>query len=114
MNSKRVYRIYAEEKLMVRRRERTRRICAKARVAGAPSENETWTVDFLQDALASGRKVARCRSRMHTRRRCWPSGRHVVAGVTGGTCVGQIPAHRGLPVRIVIDNGTERTSKALD
>ena len=30
VNSKRVYRIYVEEKLMVRRRKRRRRICAKA------------------------------------------------------------------------------------
>ena len=32
VNSKRVYRIYVEEKLMVRRRKRRRRICAQARV----------------------------------------------------------------------------------
>jgi putative transposase len=59
VNSKRVYRIYVEEKLMVRRRKRRRRICARARVllAAPMRANETWTMDFLQDALASGRKV---------------------------------------------------------
>jgi putative transposase len=59
VNSKRVYRIYVEEKLMVRRRKRRRRICAQARVllAAPMRANETWTMDFLQDALASGRKV---------------------------------------------------------
>ena len=59
VNSKRVYRIYVEEKLVVRRRKRRRRICAQARVLlAAPSRsNETWTMDFLQDALATGRKV---------------------------------------------------------
>jgi putative transposase len=59
VNSKRVYRIYAEEKLMVRRRKRRRRICAKARVllAAPVRKNETWTMDFLQEVLASGRKV---------------------------------------------------------
>jgi putative transposase len=53
VNSERVYRIYAEEKLMVRRRKRRRRICAKARVllAAPGRKNETWTMDFLQDAL---------------------------------------------------------------
>jgi putative transposase len=59
VNSKRVYRIYVEEKLVVRRGRRRRRICAQARVLlAAPSRvNETWTMDFLHDALASGRKL---------------------------------------------------------
>jgi putative transposase len=59
VNSKRVYRLYVEEKLTVRRRKRRRRICARARVllAAPARKNETWTMGFLQDALASGRKV---------------------------------------------------------
>jgi len=59
VNSKRVYRIYVEEKLVVRKRKRRRRICAQARVllAAPVKKNETWTMDFLQDALSSGRKV---------------------------------------------------------
>jgi putative transposase len=59
VNSKRVYRIYVEEKLLVRKRKRRRRICAQARVllAAPARKNETWTMDFLQDALATGRKV---------------------------------------------------------
>ena len=58
VNSKRVYRIYLEEKLIVRRRRR-RRICAQARVLlAAPTRpNQTWTMDFLHDALANGRKL---------------------------------------------------------
>lgn len=58
VNGKRVYRIYVEEKLVVRRRRRRRRICAQARVLlAAPARpNQTWTMDFLHDALASGRK----------------------------------------------------------
>ena len=56
VNSKRVYRIYVEEKLIVRRRRRRRRICAQARVLlAAPTRpNQTWTMDFLHDALANG------------------------------------------------------------
>jgi putative transposase len=75
VNSKRVYRIYVEEKLIVRRRRRRRRICAQARVLlAAPTRpNQTWTMDFLHDALANGRSYAPCRSRMPTRARCWPS-----------------------------------------
>ncbi len=59
MNSKRVYRIYVEEKLIVRRRPRRRRVCAQARVllAAPTCPNQTWTMDFLHDALANGRKL---------------------------------------------------------
>jgi hypothetical protein len=41
------------------RRKRRRRICAQARVllAAPIRANETWTMDFPHDALASGRKV---------------------------------------------------------
>jgi putative transposase len=48
VNSKRVYRIYVEEKLVVRRRRRRRRGCAQARVPLFPPTrvNETWTMDF--------------------------------------------------------------------
>jgi putative transposase len=59
VNSKRVYRLYLEEKLVVRKRKRRRRIFAQARVllAAPVKKNETWTMDFRQDALANERKV---------------------------------------------------------
>ena len=57
VNIKRTYRIYVEEKLTVRRRRR--RIAAPARglLAAPLRANETWTMDFLHDALATGRKL---------------------------------------------------------
>jgi putative transposase len=59
VNIKRTYRIYVKEKLIVRRRKRRRRMCAKARalLAAPVGKNETWTMDFLHDALATGRKL---------------------------------------------------------
>jgi putative transposase len=57
VNSKWAYRIYVEEKLVVRRRRRGLRVCAQARVLLSPPSRpkETWTMDFLHDALAGGR-----------------------------------------------------------
>jgi putative transposase len=54
VNIKRTYRIYVEEKLIVRRRNRRRRLCAQTRalLAAPVGKNETWTIDFLHDALA--------------------------------------------------------------
>lgn len=58
VNHKRIARLYREESLAVRRRHRK----SVARIRrGRPSlperANEQWALDFLQDALASGRKI---------------------------------------------------------
>ena len=58
-NHKRVYRIYREEGLQVPKRKRKR--AAKGRDAQCPAAptrmNERWSMDFVQDALADGRKI---------------------------------------------------------
>jgi putative transposase len=117
VNSKRVYRIYAEEKLMVRRRKRRRRICAKARVllAAPVRKNETWTMDFLQDALASGRKVRTLSIEdAYTREMLAIEVDTSLPALRVVRVLDRLQQHRGKPIRIVIDNGTEFTSKALD
>lgn len=117
VNSKRVYRIYVEEKLMVRRRKRRRRICAHARVllAAPVRANETWTMDFLQDALASGRKVRTLAIEdAYTREMLAIEVDTSLPSLRVVRVLEKLRQHRPLPVRIVIDNGTEFTAKALD
>lgn len=117
VNSKRVYRIYVEEKLMVRRRKRRRRICAQARVllAAPMRANETWTMDFLQDALASGRKVRTLSIEdAYTREMLAIEVDTSLPSLRVVRVLEKLRQHRALPVRIVIDNGTEFTAKALD
>jgi len=57
VNRKRVYRIYRQEGLAVRRRKR-KRFRAEMRVPlPAPSRpNQGWSMDFIHDALSTGRK----------------------------------------------------------
>src|ERR1035437_1216656 len=57
VNHKRVYRLYQEEGLAMRRKKR-KRFRAEARVPLAlpTRENQMWTMDFTRDTLASGRK----------------------------------------------------------
>jgi len=57
VNHKRVYRIYCEEGLAMRRRK-GKRFRAEARVPLVPPQrtNQMWTMDFTRDSLASGRK----------------------------------------------------------
>lgn len=117
VNSKRVYRIYVEEKLIVRKRKRRRRICAQARVllAAPARKNETWTMDFLQDALATGRKVRTLAVEdAYTREMLAIEVDTSLPALRVVRVLDKIRLQRGLPVRIVIDHGTEFTSKALD
>jgi putative transposase len=117
VNSKRVYRIYVEEKLIVRRRQRRRRICAQARtwLAAPTRANETWAMDFLHDALASGRKF-RTLSIEDAYTREMPSIEvdTSLPALRVVRVLDRLRLERGLPERIVIDHGTEFTSKALD
>lgn len=58
VNHKRVYRLYVEEKLGLRRkRGRRRRAGARMTLPPLPTApDQVWTMDFIQDALASGRR----------------------------------------------------------
>jgi putative transposase len=117
VNSKRVYRIYVEEKLMVRRKRRRRRICAQARVLlTTPSRaNETWTMDFLHDALATGRKLRTLSIEdAYTREMLAIEVDTSLPALRVVRVLERLRLERGLPERIVIDHGTEFTSKALD
>ncbi len=57
VNRKRVYRIYREEGLAVRRRKRKSRAGIPRVPLPAPERpNQGWSMDFIHDALAEGRK----------------------------------------------------------
>ena len=57
VNHKRVYRLYVEEKLGLRRkRGRRRTTAARVPVKLPVRRDEVWTMDFTQDAFASGRR----------------------------------------------------------
>jgi len=117
VNRKRVYRIYVEEKLIVRRRQRRRRICAQARglLAAPVGKNQTWTMDFLQDALASGRKLRTLSIEdAYTRETLAIEVDTSLPALGVVRRLEKLRQDRGLPMRIVMDNGTEFTSKALD
>jgi putative transposase len=57
LSHKRVYRLYVEEQLWVRKRSRKRRLALPRSVMLARTQvNEVWSVDFVSDALVSGRR----------------------------------------------------------
>lgn len=117
VNIKRVYRIYVEEQLVVRRRKKQRRRGAQARVPVATpvGANQVWTMDFLQDALSSGRKVRTLSIEdAFTREMLAIEVDTSLPALRVIRVLEQLREQRGLPGQIIVDNGTEFTSKALD
>jgi putative transposase len=57
VNHKRVYRLYRQEGLGVRRRKRKRIGAVERQPLAIPTrQNERWSMDFISDALSEGRK----------------------------------------------------------
>ena len=116
VNHKQVHRLYRSEGLMVRRRRR-KRVAAGNRVPlPTPTRaNERWSLDFMSDQLADGRVFRTLNIVDDFTRECRTievdtslSGRRLVR-VLEGVC-----AEHGRPRALVMDNGPELTSKALD
>jgi hypothetical protein len=58
INKKRLYRLYWEEGLSVRRRRGRKRVTGtRATLALAQGPNQRWSLDFVSDALSCGRRI---------------------------------------------------------
>lgn len=116
-NWKLTYRLYREEGLAVRRRRRrTKRSAALRQPRSRPEgANVRWSMDFVSDALSSGRRFRALTIVDDFTRECpvieidtsLPATRVIEV-------LEQLRRSRGLPETIVVDNGPEFTSHALD
>lgn len=115
-NHKRTERIYKEERLSLKVRRR-KKLASQLRIEIPKAErmNQLWAMDFLHDSLISGRRLRFLPIIDTYTRECF---RIEVNTSIGGRRVteilSQISAFRGLPDQIVIDNGPEFISNALD
>lgn len=116
VNHKKVQRLYREESLSIRRKKRKR-------VAQVPREpkpvpvriNERWSMDFTQDTLVSGR----CFRTLNivddlSREALAIEVDRSIPGAYVGRVLDRLVAERKAPDLIVVDNGPEFTSRALD
>ena len=115
MNRKKLYRLYREEKLMVRRRGRRKRaIGSRAPMTLPNAINQRWSLDFVSDALGDGRRFRILCVVDNFSRECLAA---VVDTSLGGVRVvrelERLVSERGTPGVIVSDNGTELTSCAV-
>lgn len=58
VNHKRVYRLYSQAQLAVRKRKKVRRAASeRVPLTVATHVNEVWSMDFVSNSLASGRRI---------------------------------------------------------
>jgi transposase InsO family protein len=111
----RIYRLYREEGLSVRKRKTRRRaVGTRAPILVEAKANARWSLDFVHDQFACGRRFRVLNVVDDVTRECLAaipdtsiSGRRVARELT------TLIERRGKPGMIVSDNGTELTSNAI-
>jgi putative transposase len=115
VNPKRVYRLYQLEGLAVRKKKRTRLARAEPpRLQPVLAPNDRWSMDFMEDSAARGRRIRTLNVLDEYSRECLAI--EVDTALSGErVCrvLGRLAAERGAPREISVDNGPEYTSVAL-
>ena len=116
VNHKKVHRLYREEKLALRTKNKKRFKSEKRGEVALPhSPGELWVMDFVHDALADGRSFRTLNLNDSFTRQCLAQ--EVDTSLTGVRVVRvleRVAKQQGLPTVIRVDNGPEFRSKALD
>jgi putative transposase len=114
-NHKKVFRLYREEGLAVRRRRGRKRALGTRRPMLLPdAANQRWSLDFVSDALADGRRFrALCVVDDFTREALAVVVDTSLSGLRVARELDRLIVRRGAPQMIVSDNGTELTSHAI-
>ena len=112
VNHKKVYRVYREAGLMIRRRRRKRLVRAGVARSAVTGANQEWALDFVHDAAESGRKF-RVLSviDVHTRECLALEVDTSFASRRVTRELEKIVEERGVPEAIRCDNGPEFTSR---
>lgn len=117
INHKRVHRLYCEEGLNLRTKQKRKRPGAALRIPRQQAKglNDTWSMDFASDALFNGSRFRVLTVVDNYSRECLAAevgqrlrGEEVVA------VLNRLKYIRGLPGSIRVDNGIEFVSKAVD
>ena len=116
MNRKLTYRLYREAGLAVRRRKRKRIGLVERKPLPKPvAANLSWSMDFVSDALADGRRI-RCLTIVDDcTRECLAI--EVDTSITGTrvkAVLNRLADTRGLPRSITVDHGPEFEGQVLD
>jgi putative transposase len=115
VNWKKLYRLYREERLTVRKRGgRKRALGTRAPMAVPQDPNQRWSLDFVSDTLTDGRRFRILCVIDDFSRECLAT---IVDNSLSGERVAReldaIAEWRGYPCLVVSDNGTELTANAM-
>jgi putative transposase len=115
VNHKRLFRLYREERLMVRRRGgRKRALGTRAPMVVPQFANERWSLDFVADQFIDGRRLRILIVVDDCTRECLALIPDTsIPGLRVARELDRLLADRGRPGTIVSDNGTELTSNAI-
>ena len=112
MNHKRVHRIYREAGLALRRKKRKHCVRLRSPLGIYTAANQKWALDFVHDAVASGRSIRVLNViDAYTRESLAMEVDTSFAGLRVTRVLDQIIAERGLPRAIRCDNGPELSSR---
>lgn len=114
VNRKRTYRIYTEEGLQVRTKKRKKLQRPRQPMEVPSAVNQRWSMDFVSDQLSNGRRFRVLNIVDDFSREM--VGQLVSISISGrqvSRFLNQLCAERGKPTKIICDNGTEFTSKAM-
>lgn len=117
VNHKRTERIYREEGLCLRRKKKRKRFRSETRVplTEAIKSNQYWSMDFVSDQLASGRKF-RSLTIVDVFSKVCPTIEiaHSMPGIRVVQTLEKLKLTKGKPEAIILDNGPEMISLVLD
>jgi putative transposase len=114
-NHKRVYRLYSEQKLAVKRRKKVKRpMSERAELLVPDAPNQVWSIDFVMDSLANGRKLKCLMVADDLTHECVDIAvDHGISGHYVTNILDRAAKFRGYPRAIRTDGGPEFTSRAF-
>lgn len=115
VNHKRLFRLYREERLAVRkRRGRKRAVGSRTPMPMPALPNELWALDFVADQLVSGRRFRILAIYDVCTRRCLAAvADFSLSGKRVARELDRLIARHGKPGAVGSDNGTELTANAI-
>lgn len=115
VNHKRVYRLYSQAQLAVRKRKKVRRAASeRVPLTVASRVNEVWSMDFVSDSLANGRRIKCLTVADDFTHECVDIA--VDYGISGQyvtRLLDRAAIFRGYPAAVRTDNGPEFTCRAF-
>jgi putative transposase len=115
VNHKKIYRLYRDEGLLVKKRARKRLVPRAVKLPAPSMLNERWSMDFTSDQLSDGRRFPTFNVVDDCTREALAI--HVARSIPGwlvARVLTELISSRGKPRVIVCDNGPEFIGRSLE